>query len=520
MTMTSTTTAAGFTIGLWDPTDTESPIVDGQLGATGVVLTKDADAWESAIKTLVADAKSSAKAKKTAATKAANQAAKAKADAAAKVKEGSPAARVRDYAAERQARMSMDRIRRQTPISRSGAAQEAGRAVLAAMPKTGRGRLALAAGTTAAAAAATPAVRRKLQAKTSAVKSKAAVTADTRRYRPASPYFDSGFTKADEPVDEQIAEEISKIGAPPPQYQAPGAKPGPAHAKPEPPGIGAPPPQYQKQPKVKKTPAQKRAKAVKKLRKKAITVLGEAAQGATKYAAANPTDALKGVGMAGTALAALAAKPAAARLARRAASQATAAEIKAGQMKAASEAVAAARRRLAERAAIGGGAAVTGAGIGALASRRERPDVKSASDDSDIAKGLFRGFSVKDPLLASARTQHRVFTGGAAATAAPAAAQAGQGATKGRVRRGLRMLWEDPKKVADTVAANSDQATKVSRNARQVASDVRQIISGKPRKPEPRLSTAQKVALGGVGVGGLALGSQLAGPKPYPYQRY
>jgi hypothetical protein len=58
--------------------------------------------------------------------------------------------------------------------------------------------------------------------------------------------------------------------------------------------------------------------------------------------------------------------------------------------------------------------------------------------------------------------------------------------------------------------------TRTTRNARGISDDVREMMN---LKQKPMFTRGQKIALGGAGVGGLMIGRNLAGPKPYPYQQ-
>lgn len=76
------------------------------------------------------------------------------------------------------------------------------------------------------------------------------------------------------------------------------------------------------------------------------------------------------------------------------------------------------------------------------------------------------------------------------------------------------------KKVSGQIADMSGDAARTATNVRSVVNDAKQaLIPNYKQKGGRGLSTGQKVALGGAGVGGLLVGRELSGPKPYPYQQ-
>ena len=75
------------------------------------------------------------------------------------------------------------------------------------------------------------------------------------------------------------------------------------------------------------------------------------------------------------------------------------------------------------------------------------------------------------------------------------------------------------KKVAGQIADLSGDAARTSTNLKATVGNVRDaLIPASKRKPKS-LTLGQKAAIGGAGVGGLLVGRELSGPKPYPYQQ-
>jgi hypothetical protein len=90
----------------------------------------------------------------------------------------------------------------------------------------------------------------------------------------------------------------------------------------------------------------------------------------------------------------------------------------------------------------------------------------------------------------------------------------------GKKLKNLGRKAADPataKKFGDATANLSNAGARVTTNARSMQNDVLAMM-GKPKK-KPGLTTGQKAGLGAAGVGGLLIGRQLSGPKPYPYQQ-
>ena len=414
MTMTTHTSDTGFVIGVWDPEGTDGPVVDGEvldtISKAGDDARRPPGTWGSFFNQLGDDFTVRTAQRKEAAKKAAERAAKL-------------TPKAEEYKAARTARRQIDAIRRGTPISATGRALEL-------LPKTTKGKVGLAAGALGAggvAALASRPGRDRVSATRDKASAKVSASRDVRRYRPASPYYDSGFGKADD--------QITKAG--PPKHVSQAAWEAAQKIR------------FRDRPRVKATRARVESEAA------------GAFEAALKTAKSNPQAAL-GAGSAGAAaLAGLLGRPAAKRAAASAAR--TAAATRASQ------------ERMVRTAALGG-VGVVGAHAAGNSLRRREPETV----DKAVAPRI----------------------------------KAFWGKTKGAARKAV----DESETIAGKVSNVSADATRASRNIRQVVGDVRQALSGTP-PPQPRLSTTQKLALGGAGVGGLALGANLAGPKPYPYQQ-
>jgi len=91
------------------------------------------------------------------------------------------------------------------------------------------------------------------------------------------------------------------------------------------------------------------------------------------------------------------------------------------------------------------------------------------------------------------------------------------GAAGKKLKRVADPAWQ--KKTSAQIADLSGDASRAATNARSVVNDVKNMVVPASKRKKPGMSMGQKAALGGAGVGGLLIGRELSGPKPYPYQQ-
>jgi hypothetical protein len=531
----------GFIIGHFDPHNVEAEVRDGMISdywsiTKATTGEQAASAIFDQLKTEREDAKArrAARATQAAADRQRKIDLEAESNKVRPPNTGSP--KLDDWHKRRQEGIIRDRLDREmTKVSPKQRAAQLLDSAAAHAPTTRTGKVALG----LAAAGGVAAINQKR------IKTKAGETRDVRRYRPASLHYDDGLGKS--------AEEIVKdwVASVPPHKQLPIVPKASA------PSAGATPKRITAtvnpnslrdaaKSKLDAEAAEKAAKRAESATKARITreanarvkaaadqaqakgppkltakeFRQKATQGArsiadeTARAATHPENMklLAGLG----AMGATGAAGGVGRLLRRGRKSP---EDIANSRRAVEEARAAgaAQRKAAQQIRhmkIGGGAAAGVAGTAllanALANKHRRPvyELEGASKSMDtIEKGPISGAK---KIFASATPKSRRL--------------------KAHVKsRGASGLAEDAatgtEKLAATVADISGHATRTSRNVKSVIQDINDVKGGNyntaaaQAAKKPRFSTTQKVVGGGALAGGLLIGHNLAGPKPYPYQQ-